>query len=908
MPPQLHRKNFTDRIILEHGMLREFPRLVLFLCLGSLYITSLLIYDPIPMVSQIHNNLRARYKMDSLDGMTHVNDIMEYIQSFLDTSYDMASALVDANTLDTIDLARCFSEDVKDVCRLKYWSMPRSDQTAANYLNFTTILEDRLSPRNTLPSVLDCSHPSPKSNCLNRSNLVFNDPSLKQRTFGLLPEDPIILDSRLEYPIPSVVPLTPVVWQTRSPRVPCEGFGNRYNKQVLRAGRCHPTEGCDSSSNIGSAFSSSRPSLRSGRMQSVFLTYSDDAFFCIDRSKQESLFLDQSWDPWASYTDLKEGRKIAPAQLNGKTVFYKFISDVAYLQAPIPNELLIHSTPCEEKLQVSCQTRGASTNCTDPLVAGPGHAVWHADNGSSYEGCSARTVWANEYLSIPKNKWPEQRKNTFLTIETSQLTVAALVITPQMAGVQDVVSIVRVTFDIYQSGYVEATPFVTSTSDTKVDWFVVSGLSLFAAMLYMCFACRSYCSTLRNNSLEQRSLCPSRRLLMFDLSIGIFCAGHIITCLKLELCPPYVTEDLLAAFTQNSQDQYFQTFGSILMYNDWLQRARQYGFLLMGFLFIRFGLFLTAHPRLSVLTNTIIASSDDLLHFFIYMGSIEAFMAVFAFWAFGQDREEYSSFNRVIWTQFRIFIGDFGFDSKKTPDLLHFAYLVSYIFLIFILLLNFLLAIVMKAYQTVQEQVKDNKAEKNVIADVIDIAQTCWRARRECWPNSRQIWEHLSVEPRPQLDRLPPVTAEELFAHLRDSSGQPLFASMESTQAYINFYCSKLTEAGQHTLVERRRHHRLRPGRSFGDGLDEEGWLITCNTSSDSVAEESADPTPKSKGASRPARRMWSSKLRKSHVTTPSEPAQDVEACVNATKVEWLDDGPKLLGRTASSKAFTLNL
>eukprot|EP00930_Biecheleria_cincta_P088385 TRINITY_DN77612_c0_g1_i1.p1 TRINITY_DN77612_c0_g1~~TRINITY_DN77612_c0_g1_i1.p1 ORF type:complete len:958 (-),score=113.21 TRINITY_DN77612_c0_g1_i1:133-2610(-) len=820
----------------------------------------------------------------------------------------MASALVDANTLDAIDLARCFSEDVNDVCRLKYWSMPKANKTAANYLNLTPVFQDRLSPQNTLPSVWDCSHPSPKINCFNRSSPIFNDPSLRQRTFGLLPEDPIILDSRLEYPIPSVVPLTPVVWQTRSPRVPCEGFGDRYNTQVLRAGRCHPTEGCDSSSSIGSAFSSSRPALRSGRMQSIFLTYSDDAFFCIDRSKEESAFLDQSWDPWASHTDLKDGRPITPAQLNGKTVFYKFISDVAYLQAPIPNELLIHSAPCDENLQRACQTGGASADCTDPLVVGPSHSVWHADKGTSYEGCTARTVWANEYLSIPKDKWPEKRKNTFLTIETSQLTVAALVITPQMADVQDIVSIVRVTFDIQQSGFVEATPYVTSTSDTKAEWFVVTGFALLAATLYSCFAVRSYWRTLRTSSVEERTLCPSQRLLIFDLGIGIFCAVHIITCLKLELGPPYVTEELLTAFAHNSQDQYFQTFESILLYNNWLQMARQYGFLLVGLLFVRFGLFLTAHPRLSVLTSTILASSDDLLHFFIYMGSIEGFMAFFAYWAFGQDREEYSSFYRVIWTQFRIFIGDFGFDSKQTPDGLYFAYLVSYIFLIFILLLNFLLAIVMKAYQTVQDRLKDNKAEKNVIADVVDIAHTCWRARREGWPSSAQLWKHLSVEPRSELARLPPVTAEELFANLQDSSGQPLFAGMESAMRYISFYSTKVTEAGKHTLLETRRSRRLKPGRSFGDGLAEEGWLdARSNPDSDSDNvdddDEFAGLTPRFKMASRPARRRWS-KLLKSQLTALPELVQDEELGVNDTKAETLHGGPKLLGRTASSKVW----
>jgi hypothetical protein len=285
------------------------------------------------------------------------------------------------------------------------------------------------------------------------------------------------------------------------------------------------------------------------------------------------------------------------------------------------------------------------------------------------------------------------------------------------------------------------------------------------------------------------------------------------------------------------------------------------------------------------------------------MGSIEGFMSFFAYWAFGQDREEYSSFYRTIWTQFRVFIGDFGLDAKETPDALYFAYLVSYIFLIFILLLNFLLAIIMKAYQAVQQRVKDNQAEKNVIADVVDIAHTCWRARREGWPSSMQLLKYLSGGPRSELAQLPAVTAEELFAHLQDSSGQPVFASLESAENYINFYSTKVTEAGKHTQLESRRSHRLKPGRSFGDGLAEEGWLETrSNPDSDRTDDEveSANLAPRFK-----ARRKWSSRHSKSQMTALAEPVQDVELGINATKVDTLDAGPRLLGGTASSKRCT---
>merc|ERR1740138_732051 len=137
---------------------------------------------------------------------------------------------------------------------------------------------------------MDCSHETPKDNCMQWNAHV--NPTLNSTVMGLTPEDPIIVDSRLDYPFAQVVPLAPIVWQTRAPRVPCSGFGDTYNRDILGAGLCTPFSPCNPDS--VTSFDASVPNPYTERLQSVFVTYEEDAFYCIDRREEETTFYDRS--------------------------------------------------------------------------------------------------------------------------------------------------------------------------------------------------------------------------------------------------------------------------------------------------------------------------------------------------------------------------------------------------------------------------------------------------------------------------------------------------------------------------------------------------------------------------------------------------------------------------------------
>ena len=123
------------------------------------------------------------------------------MQQFIETAYDMASALVDANTMNHIDFDRCMDDNTEDVCRLKYWRLPKFNKASNNYMDLTNIEIDQLSPLNYMPSAKSCKKAPEDQTCI---SAPLNE-SLPFRTFGLTPEDPIILDSRADFMLASVV-------------------------------------------------------------------------------------------------------------------------------------------------------------------------------------------------------------------------------------------------------------------------------------------------------------------------------------------------------------------------------------------------------------------------------------------------------------------------------------------------------------------------------------------------------------------------------------------------------------------------------------------------------------------------------------------------------------------------------
>jgi hypothetical protein len=735
----------------------------------------------------VHTILRNRYSLaDLAEYSSTPAGAVRYMSHFLDVTYDMASALIDANTLNSIDPMRCFAQETTDVCRLSYWEVQSRRKTSEHYVNIPALFQDQISHMNLNNSRMDCRAPHPEANCLHWEQRT--NPNLTSTVVGLTPEEPAILEDRKTFPFAQVVPLSPIIWQTRAPEVPCCGFGDTYNTGILGAGDCKPNVRCD---HAGAKFDSPVPNPDSGRIQSVFVAYENDAFSCLDRAKEDdAVFYDKSWDPWASYTDLTVGRKVEPTKLMGKNVYYKFISDVRYLKAPIKGTVYINKTdPCQP-----C-TEWSAPECTDPLEVGPSHPMWQEKSIS--DKCSFRRQWIKRFLDDEKT--PE-RESSFLTSQTTELSMAALVITPQMESLPDITTLVMVTFVQGQNGAISASPWLVSISETPVlKWCSWCGVALTFAILYPIHELRK----------QRRHICGQ---LGIDICLMAAVCTYIIFNMYLEFSPPHVLQELLLAFQANEQHAYFECFAGLLGYAQSLSTLKNCGFYVIIALFFRLVVLLDVHPRLGLLIQVARKCADDTFHFMMQFTVQYALLSYLAFWSFGESRAEFSSMTRSAYTLFRYFVGEFNMD-EAPPDSRFLCFLILYVFIIFVMMVNFLLAIVVTAHTKVMHIVEECQTEQNALTDMWDVWSSFIFFKQHGWPSPGRVLEHLvsHVGHGMNMLSLPAVTAEELVGSL-------LFASEESAQNFIDYYAEKMD-----MIQETRKEMRFQQDHCF---------LEECNSSS----------------------------------------------------------------------------
>eukprot|EP00929_Paragymnodinium_shiwhaense_P075941 TRINITY_DN3891_c0_g1_i1.p1 TRINITY_DN3891_c0_g1~~TRINITY_DN3891_c0_g1_i1.p1 ORF type:complete len:1255 (+),score=150.39 TRINITY_DN3891_c0_g1_i1:76-3765(+) len=781
----LNRRKLKERLKLEGNIEMSAFKIANFFSLLIMFIQCLGQYKPNVQISHIHNNLHNKFDTESAMEATDHGDIIEYIDSFLETAYTMAPALIDANTMNSIDFARCTDSDVGDVCRLTYWMS--IGLTPQDKENINRIIMDQVTESNAR-SILDCAAGSAPSNCVNRKEQLIAEDEY-DKTLGLLPEDPIIFESRLDYPLSSVVPLTPIVWQSRATREECSGFGDKYNYEILGAGLCGVEDDCDPES--VTEFLGTKAARRTNRSQSFYFTYSEAPFFCVDRAKYAAEFRDKSWHPWVTRQDLVEGVPLPAAELGGVPIFYKFISDVAYLQRPVNGSVLLDTSGnCNN----TCDD--PSEQCMDPAMYAE-HPLWQEEGDNRVylpqEGlCTLRAQWTKKYLS----QGLDERMNAFLTLETTSLTVSVLVITPQPAAYSDVQTLVRITWVFDQGGTVECVPLIQSTSQTTESWKYMVVVTVVMAWCHLNCAIYDIYYSIVSTDGSRKMRMRLRHQAYIDIIIALGAMAVVITNFVLEILPPDVSAALLDAFKTNSQETYFAVFRSIVMYNENMQLLNQFGFMAVCLLFVRLILFFSLHPRLAVLVSTLVNLADNLFHFMIYFALIFTILGFLGFWMFSAENAvQFGTFGSAIYTQVQMFVGEIPWPDGM-PDAYFYIYLLLYIFVVFVTLMNFLLAIIVSAYTRVQEETEFVDTEQNVVVDFVDILQTYLYRRRMKFPSPARVYKYLDAQEDHDATPAPGhIGAHELAERVRHpKTNKPFFKDSEHAQHFVDFYLSKLQD------------------------------------------------------------------------------------------------------------------
>jgi len=126
------------------------------------------------------------------------------------------------------------------------------------------------------------------------------------------------------------------------------------------------------------------------------------------------------------------------------------------------------------------------------------------------------------------------------------------------------------------------------------------------------------------------------------------------------------------------------------------------------------------HPRLALLTGTVANAADDLWHTALLTCLLMLCFAGIGTWRFGNTLEEFGTFERTLQTEFEMLFGGFSPNWASDPQLPRElqAFVVLYLMILFLLVLNFLLAIIVEAYMKVREGVASMNCEGEFCNDV----------------------------------------------------------------------------------------------------------------------------------------------------------------------------------------------
>uniref|UniRef100_A0A671NSS1 Polycystic kidney disease 2-like 1 protein n=1 Tax=Sinocyclocheilus anshuiensis TaxID=1608454 RepID=A0A671NSS1_9TELE len=137
------------------------------------------------------------------------------------------------------------------------------------------------------------------------------------------------------------------------------------------------------------------------------------------------------------------------------------------------------------------------------------------------------------------------------------------------------------------------------------------------------------------------------------------------------------------------------------------------------FAWIKIFKYISFNKTMTQLTSTLARCALDIFGFAIMFFIVFFAYAQLGYLLFGMEVETFSTFNKCIFTQFRIILGDFDYDAiDRANRVLGPIYFFSYVFFVFFVLLNMFLAIINDTYSEVKSELASQKDEFQ-IADLI---------------------------------------------------------------------------------------------------------------------------------------------------------------------------------------------
>jgi len=180
------------------------------------------------------------------------------------------------------------------------------------------------------------------------------------------------------------------------------------------------------------------------------------------------------------------------------------------------------------------------------------------------------------------------------------------------------------------------------------------------------------------------------------------------------------------------------------------------------------------HPRLALLTGTIGRSLDDMWHTTLLVVTLNLIFAGIASWRFGSDYDNFETINVTLQTQFMMLFGTFPDNWTDSTDLI--LYSVMFLMVLFILVLNFVLAIIVEAYMTLREVNEINEVEMEFFSDFYHCCTSRLYTFLYKWPPLDSLARSMELLPAKRTVGLPQLLK---FAN---------FSSQNSAVQFLNHY------------------------------------------------------------------------------------------------------------------------
>uniref|UniRef100_A0A8C5KFV2 Polycystin-2-like protein 1 n=1 Tax=Jaculus jaculus TaxID=51337 RepID=A0A8C5KFV2_JACJA len=130
------------------------------------------------------------------------------------------------------------------------------------------------------------------------------------------------------------------------------------------------------------------------------------------------------------------------------------------------------------------------------------------------------------------------------------------------------------------------------------------------------------------------------------------------------------------------------------------------------FAWIKIFKYISFNKTMTQLSSTLARCAKDILGFAVMFFIVFFAYAQLGYLLFGTQVENFSTFIKCIFTQFRIILGDFDYNAINNANrILGPAYFVTYVFFVFFVLLNMFLAIINDTYSEVKEELAGQKDE-----------------------------------------------------------------------------------------------------------------------------------------------------------------------------------------------------